>query len=119
MARILLAEDDESVRSFVARALTLEGHDVTEAADGALALEALHEDRFDLLLTDIAMPVMDGIQLALNVARDYPALRILMMSGYADERRRAHNLEALVHDIVPKPFSLAEIVAAVAKALVG
>ncbi len=119
MARILLAEDDESVRRFVARALTLEGHDVTEVTDGALALEALHEDGFDLLLTDIAMPVMDGIQLALNVARDYPTLRILMMSGYADERRRAHNLEALVHDIVPKPFSLAEIVAAVAKALVG
>jgi CheY-like chemotaxis protein len=65
------------------------------------------------------MPVMDGIQLALNVARDYPALRILMMSGYVDERRRAHNLEALVHDIVAKPFSLAEIVAAVAKALEG
>ncbi|MDP6705530.1 MAG: response regulator [Alphaproteobacteria bacterium] len=119
MARILLAEDDESVRRFVARALTLDGHDVTEAADGALALEALREDRFDLLLTDIAMPVMDGIQLALNVARDYPTLRILMMSGYADERRRAHNLETLVHDVVAKPFSLAEIVQAVAKALEG
>ncbi len=117
MARILLAEDDESVRAFVTRALQLQGHEVVQAADGALALEALGDAAFDLLLTDIAMPVMDGIQLALNVARDYPGLRVLMMSGYAEERRRAHNLESLVHEVVAKPFSLDEIVEAVANAL--
>lgn len=117
MARILLAEDDDSVRSFVTRALTLEGHEVVQAVDGALALEALQNDSFDLLLTDIAMPVMDGIQLALNVARDYPGLRVLMMSGYADERHRAHNLESLVHEVVAKPFSLDDIVRAVESAL--
>lgn len=117
MARILLAEDDESVRAFVTRALQLQGHEVVQAADGALALEALREGSFDLLLTDIAMPVMDGIQLALNVARDYPGLRVLMMSGYAEERRRAHNLESLIHEVVAKPFSLDEIVRAVESAL--
>jgi DNA-binding NtrC family response regulator len=117
MARILLAEDDDSVRSFVTRALTLEGHEVVQAVDGALALEALQNDSFDLLLTDIAMPVMDGIQLALNVARDYPGLRVLMMSGYADERHRAHNLKSLVHEVVAKPFSLDDIVKAVELAL--
>ena len=119
MARILLAEDDESVRGFVRRALAHHGHEITAVADGALALEALAGEPYDLLLTDIAMPVMDGIQLALNVARDHPELRILMMSGYAEERRRAHNLDVLVHEIVSKPFSLDEIVAAVAKALEG
>ncbi len=80
-------------------------------------MEALRTNSFDLLLTDIAMPVMDGIQLALNVARDYPELRILMMSGYAEERRRAHNLETLIHEVVAKPFSLDEITQAVETAL--
>ncbi len=117
MARILLAEDDASVRSFVERALTLHGHQVTAVVDGALALEALAADRFDLLLTDIQMPVMDGIALALNVTRDHPGLRILMMSGYAEERRRAHNLDVLIHDVVSKPFTLEQIVAAVRKSL--
>ncbi len=122
MARILLAEDDDSVRRFVQRALEVHGHEVLAVEDGALALEALaataEGERWDLLLTDIVMPVMDGIALALQVARDYPGLRVLMMSGYAEERRRAHNLDQIIHDVVAKPFSLDEIVAAVARALV-
>jgi CheY-like chemotaxis protein len=63
------------------------------------------------------MPGMDGIALALKVARDNPDLPILLMSGYALERQRAHNLDALIHEVVPKPFTLREIVDAVAKVL--
>jgi DNA-binding response OmpR family regulator len=111
MARILLAEDDESVRAFVARALVTDGHDVVTAEDGAIALGILTRERgrFDLLLTDIKMPVMDGIALALAAGRDHPALKIVLMTGYADQRERAANLEALVADVVTKPFTLAEI----------
>lgn len=111
MARILLTEDDESVRTFVARALKMDGHDIVEAQDGAEALAILVDEagRFDLLLTDIKMPVMDGIALALTVGRDFPSLTILMMTGYADQRERAANLEALVADVVTKPFTLADI----------
>jgi CheY-like chemotaxis protein len=61
--------------------------------------------------------MMDGIALALATARDYPALTILLMTGYADQRERAAGLEALIHDVVTKPFSLAQIRAAVADAL--
>lgn len=121
MAQILLAEDDDSVRAFVKRALELDGHSVTAAEDGALALEILEDQgaRFDLLLSDIKMPVMDGIALALNAARDFPDLPILLMTGFADQRERAHGLDQLVRDIVPKPFTLAEIRAAVTRILVG
>jgi len=117
MARILVAEDEESVRSFVARALEHHGHSVVQAADGAAALERLGLEEFDLLLTDIVMPLMDGIALALAAARDHPRLRILMMTGYAEEKRRAHNLQALIHDVISKPFSLAQLLAAVDRAL--
>jgi DNA-binding response OmpR family regulator len=121
MSRILLAEDDDNVRAFVARALAINGHDVVEAEDGGLALEALGEERgrFDLLLSDIKMPVMDGIALALATAASYPDLTILLMTGFADQRERAHGLDALIHDVVPKPFSLAEITAKVEEALAG
>jgi two-component system cell cycle response regulator CpdR len=119
MAHILLTEDDDAVRTFVKRALELDGHHVAAAEDGGTALEILHreEGAFDLLLSDIMMPVMDGIALALSAARDFPGLKILLMTGYADQRERAHGLDALVEDVVSKPFSLAEIRRAVGTAL--
>ena len=108
MARILVAEDDDNVRSFVVRALQMSGHDVLDASDGGLALEmvAEHKGEFDLLVSDIKMPVMDGISLALSVGADYPDLTILLMTGFADQRERAHGLDALIYDVMPKPFSL-------------
>jgi CheY-like chemotaxis protein len=119
MARILVTEDDESVRTFVRRALQMDGHDVSVAEDGAEGLDTLQAERgaFDLLLTDIKMPVMDGIALALAAARDFPDLKIMLMTGYADQRERAANLEALVEDVVTKPFTLADIRAKVAEVL--
>jgi two-component system cell cycle response regulator CpdR len=119
VARILIAEDDEPVRAFVRRALMIDGHEVMEAEDGAEALAILEQRQgaFDLLLTDIRMPLMDGIALALAAAPQFPDLVILLMTGYADQRERAHGLEALVHDVVTKPFSLADIRAKVKEAL--
>ncbi|MCZ0737215.1 response regulator [Phreatobacter sp. AB_2022a] len=119
MARVLVAEDDEPVRVFVRRALEIDGHTVVEAMDGAEALDVLERGKgaFDLLLTDIRMPLMDGIALALAAAPQFPQLIILLMTGYADQRERAHGLDALVHDVMTKPFSLADIRAKVAEAL--
>jgi CheY-like chemotaxis protein len=119
MARILIAEDDEPVRGFVKRALEMDGHVVVAEADGAAALDQLMETRgaFDLLLSDIRMPLMDGIALSLAAGRDFPDLPILLMTGFADQRERAHDLEAIIEDVVTKPFSLAEIRAAVEKTL--
>jgi CheY-like chemotaxis protein len=119
MARILIAEDEDALRTLTARALSGAGHEVLTAADGGEALDCLtrEQGRFDLLLTDIKMPVMDGIALALAAARDYPHVVILLMTGYADQRERASNLDALIHDVVTKPFTLAQIKVAVAEAL--
>ncbi len=119
MARILIAEDEESIRSLLARALAQDGHEVVANSDGAEALDTIarEQGRFDLLLTDIRMPVMDGIALALAAGRDYPRLPILLMTGFADQRERAHGLNALIHDIITKPFSLADLRGAVGNAL--
>ena len=119
MARILVADDEDDIRVLVARALALDGHDVETAPDGAQALELLSSfDRgFDLLLTDIRMPVMDGVALALATARDHPDVAIVMMTGFADQRERASNLDALIHAVVAKPFSLATVRCAINDAL--
>lgn len=119
MARILIAEDEDSLCTLCARALATDGHEVKTAADGGEALDVLTREagRFDLVLTDIRMPVMDGIALALVAARDFPNLIILLMTGYADQRERAHGLEAIIYDVIAKPFSVATLRGAVNEAL--
>jgi DNA-binding response OmpR family regulator len=109
VARILIAEDSDEVRSFVARALSRDGHIVDTVEDGVKALEALAEDSYDLIIADIVMPELDGISLALKVAKEKPELPILLMTGYAAERDRAHNLDALIRDVIVKPFTLKDI----------
>src|SRR5664279_898039 len=93
MPRVLIADDEASMRTLVARAIAMDGHDTVTAEDGAEALEILSREagKFDLLLTDIQMPVMDGIALALSAARDFPALTILLMTGFADQRDPVHH----------------------------
>jgi len=120
MARILIAEDEDVLRKMCARALAMAGHEVSVAADGSEALETLEREsgRFDLLLADIRMPIMDGIALALAAARDFPELVILLMTGYADQRERAQGLDAIIHDVIAKPFSVATLREAVNEAMV-
>src|SRR5882672_1678468 len=111
--RVLVAEDNPVVREFIVRSLLSAGYKITAVADGQQALDMLAQEKFDVLVTDIVMPNLDGIALALKAVRLYPDLRIVMISGYAQERMRAHNLDALVHRIIAKPFSLEEICDAV------
>src|SRR3546814_9790901 len=109
--------DDTAVKSFVSRALAHRGHRVTSVEDGVQALEALDGDSFDLLITDIVMPSLDGIGLALKVAKDFPSLPVLLMTGYSAERQRAHNLEELICEVITKPFTLQVICEAAEAAL--
>lgn len=119
VAHILIAEDEEALRGMCARGLAMDGHAVQTAGDGSEALDVLAGSRrpFDLLLADVRMPIMDGIALALAAARDFPELTILLMTGYADQRERAHGLDAIVHDVIAKPFSQAVLRATVNEAL--
>jgi two-component system cell cycle response regulator CpdR len=121
VAKILIAEDNDDIRGLVVRALSDDGHDLVATENGVAALEALNQRSgdFDLLLTDVKMPLMDGIALALAAGRDHPDMAIMLMTGYADQRERAHGLDALVHDVIAKPFTLEQIKGAVREALVA
>ena len=119
MASILVAEDDQAVRDFVSRALAYYGHTVTTVPDGSAALAALSERRFDLMLTDIVMPGIDGVALAAQANKADPDMPVLMMTGFASEGQRARSGSGPVERVISKPFSLKEICAAVDEALAG
>jgi len=113
MAHILLVEDDESLRKFLAQALIRAGHEVTDFGDGEDAYESLIGFRFDLLLTDIVMPGMDGIELAKRAAEINPAMKIMFITGFAAVALHPSSNAPKQAKILSKPFHLREIVAEV------
>lgn len=118
MARILLADDDSATRALVERALAVDGHTVTSTQDGAEALERLQAgERFDVLISDVQMPAVDGIALAQKGLKALPKLRVILISGFADELDRAKHLKSKVSQVIAKPITLEGIRAAVRAAL--
>lgn len=113
MARVLVVEDEPAVAQFIARALDTAGHDVVLAPDGGAAYALVRAERFDLVLSDIRLPVMDGIALALVLGAEQPSLPILLMTGYTEEFERAGDLEGLIAGMLLKPFTLTQLRAAV------
>ena len=109
MAKILIAENELALREFIARGLEQRRHKVTMAQDGADAIDHLKKTKFDLLLTAIDMPIMDGIALALAAGRDYPKMKIIIMSGHEHQIERAQGLSDLVYRVISKPFTIAKI----------
>ncbi len=118
MARILLADDDAATRALVERALAGDGHAVTSTQDGAEALERLAAGTFDLLISDVQMPAVDGISLAEKGLAAQPKLKVILISGFADELDRAERLhKRRIARVVAKPITLEGIRAAVRAAL--
>ena len=112
MPRILLAEDDDSLRGFLARALERAGYEVTACADGDEAAAKLDE-QWDLLLTDIVMPGLDGIEVARQAAAIHPQLRIMFITGFAAVALAAGSQAPAGAKVLSKPIHLREIVSEV------
>lgn len=117
MARILLADDDKGSLELVRRALEIDGHNVVAREDGNEALAAFAPGRFDLLVADVQMPGLDGIELARRVLAASPGTRLLLMSGYADVLEQAKGLGSPSLRLVTKPFSIDRIRSEVKAAL--
>ncbi len=110
MAKILLAEDDDAMRRFLKSALEKAGHSVTDYGQGDEALQALEQTMYDLLLTDIVMPVMDGIELARRAAEIDSELKIMFITGFAAVALNPDNNAPKDAKVLSKPFHLRELV---------
>ena len=119
MARILLADDDAATRDLVKRALEGQGHSVHVTQDGVEALEQIEAAGapFDLLVSDVEMPLLDGVTLAARAYSLQPNLRVLMMSGFPDQLERAKALTGPKVSVISKPFSLDQVRESVRKLL--
>jgi len=119
MARILLAEDDESMRDFLTKALKRAGHEVFAVADGEDGIEALGDapGAYELLLTDIVMPGVDGIELARRAAEVDPGLKIMFITGFAAVALNAGAGAPSKAKVLSKPFHLRDLVDEVARVM--
>lgn len=109
MIRILLAEDEDAMRTYLARALENAGYEVVAVDRGTAALPLLEEYHFDLLLSDIVMPEMDGIELAQRCAEISPQTKVMFITGFAAVTLKA-NREAPQAKVLSKPFHLKDLV---------
>jgi len=119
MARILLAEDDESMRRFLAKALQNAGHEVVSFGQGDEAYSCLQRDVFDILLTDIVMPEMDGIELARRAAETDPTLKIMFITGFAAVALSPESDTPKDAKVISKPFHLRDLVDEVERLMVA
>lgn len=113
MAKILLAEDDGAMRGFLTAALAKAGHEVEARVDGLDAMAALQEGKdgdFDLLLADIVMPGMDGIELAQKAAEMHPSIKVMFITGFAAVAMGARNPAKAQARVLSKPFHLKDLV---------
>ncbi|MBC7490849.1 MAG: response regulator [Novosphingobium sp.] len=109
MIRILLAEDEDAMRTYLARALENAGYSVTAVDRGTAAVPLLEAEHFDLLLSDIVMPEMDGIELAQRCAEISPTTKVMFITGFAAVTLKA-NREAPQARVLSKPFHLKDLV---------
>jgi two-component system cell cycle response regulator CpdR len=110
MVRILLAEDDEAMRAYLTRALERVGYSVTPVDRGTAALPLLEQESFELLLTDIVMPEMDGIELAQRASEIAPGMRVMFITGFAAVALKA-GVGPPHAKVLSKPFHLRDLVA--------
>ena len=110
-AKVLIAEDDRSVRQSLQRALRYEGYDISLAVDGAEALEAVKDDRPDVLILDIMMPYVDGLSVCRRIRAKGDDLPILMLTAKHEITDRVAGLDAGADDYLVKPFALEELLA--------
>ena len=113
MTTVLLAEDDAAIAEPLSRALQREGYQVDVAVDGNTALDRVRDGGIDMLLLDLGLPGMDGLEVCRRVRLDFPDLPVLMLTARTDEVDFVVGLDAGADDYVGKPFRLAELLARV------
>ncbi|NCC53774.1 MAG: sigma-54-dependent Fis family transcriptional regulator, partial [Spartobacteria bacterium] len=117
MANILLVDDEPSILSVLSTLLKAEGHDVVPALGGEKALEVLKDQEFDLMISDIRMSPVDGMQLLTMVRKEYPRMAAIMITAYGSVETAVEAMKQGAFDYVTKPFKVDELLITVQRAL--
>ena len=116
-ARILIVDDEELIRESLQEILRLEGYETSEAANGEIALSLLQEQSYDLVLLDLKMPGVDGVEILRQVSRAYPEIKIILLTGHGSLESAIEALRNGAHDYILKPAPHGEILTSIARAL--
>ncbi len=112
-ARILAIDDEKNIRHLLRNELTLEGFDVTTAKSGEEGLKILKDKHFDVVLLDIKLPQMNGIEVLRNLKQKSPNTEVIMITGYGDIQTAVESMKLGARDYITKPFKLSELLALV------
>ncbi|MDP2207934.1 MAG: response regulator [Bacteroidota bacterium] len=116
-SRILVVDDEDTLRTVLSQELKGEGYEVETAADGLLALDAIKQNKFDLVLLDIKMPNMDGFEVLKYIKQNHKDLKIIMLTGFADLKNAIESKKLGAEDFVSKPYDLVDLLTTIERVL--
>lgn len=116
-SRILVVDDEEALRTVLSTELNSEGYDVETASDGDEAISIVQNKKFDLLLLDIKMPKVDGFEVLKFVKKSFPAVKVIMLTGFADLKNAIESKKLGAEDFVSKPYDLVDLLTTIERVL--
>jgi DNA-binding NtrC family response regulator len=116
-SRILVVDDEEALRTVLGSELSGEGYEVDTASDGDEAISMVQNKKFDLLLLDIRMPKLDGFEVLKFVKKNFPAIKVIMLTGFADLKNAIESKKLGAEDFVSKPYDLVDLLTTIERVL--
>ncbi len=117
--KLLVVDDEDALRMVLSAELEGEGYDVKSAADGQEAIDKIQAEKFDLVLLDIKMPIVDGFEVLKFVKDNYPSTKVIMLTGFADLKNAIESKKLGAEDFVSKPYDLVDLLTTVERVLGG
>jgi len=116
-SRILVVDDEDALRMVLSSELSSSGYDVATASDGDEAITVIQNKKFDLVLLDIKMPKVDGFEVLKFVKKNYPAMKVIMLTGFADLKNAIESKKHGAEDFVSKPYDLVDLLTTIERVL--
>jgi DNA-binding NtrC family response regulator len=116
-SRVLVVDDEDALRTVLGNELSGEGYEVDTASDGDEAISKVQNKKFDLLLLDIKMPKVDGFEVLRFVKKNMPAMKVIMLTGFADLKNAIESKKLGAEDFVSKPYDLVDLLTTIERVL--
>ena len=116
-SRVLVVDDEEALRTVLSTELSGEGYEVESASDGDEAISIVQNKKFDLVLLDIKMPKVDGFEVLKFIKKSYPAIKVIMLTGFADLKNAIESKKLGAEDFVSKPYDLVDLLTTIERVL--